>query len=105
MSSCVDTGEAGSTLTTSLDLLGFQARIISIHDTTQSVVHSNSVFLCLIQSVYGVASVVVTNFIGLLERSVCADHCRLRGGDGPARERNDVRLQDIESTYFLIIEA
>ena len=97
-SSCVDTGEAGSTLTTSLDLLGFQARLPSIYDTMQSVVHS-SVFLCLVlKSVCGATSAVVTNFIGLLERSVRAGHRRLRGGDGPARGRNDVRLQDIEST-------
>ena len=64
----------------------------------QSVVRS-SVFLSLIlKSVYGVACVVVTNFIGLLERSVRAAHRRLRSGDGPARGRNDVRLEDIEST-------
>ena len=97
-SPCVDTGEAGSTLTTGLDSLGFQARLLSIYDTLQSIVH-NSVFLCLIlNSVYGVACAVVTNLIGLLEQSVRAAHRRLRGGDGPARGRNDVRLQDIEST-------
>ena len=94
----MDTGESGSTLTTSLDLLGFQARLLSIYDTMQSVVH-NSVFLCLVlKSVHGVASVVVTNLTRLLERSIRAAHRRLRSGDGPARGRNDVRLQDIEST-------
>ena len=61
----------------------------------QSVVHNN-VFLCLIlKSVYGVASLVVANFIGLLERSVCAAHRRLRSGDDPAREGNHLRLEDI----------
>ena len=64
----------------------------------QSVVH-NSVFLCIIlKSVYGVASVIVTNLLGFLERSVGAAHRRLRSGDGTARGRNDVRLEDIEST-------
>ena len=50
------------------------------------------------QSVCGVASVVVVNFLGLLEQSVRAARHRLRSGDSDsARERND--LEDIASIF------